>query len=538
MAAIKNRYSFLQAVDGTFVLYDDRAPIIDQIQDCTITRTSYTDSQGTTIYSYQFFDNELYQYYSTVISKYDARKKTLRQTSSRSRDSIDVNQDETEKKAVLDSAVQASQQQATSQSPQLQTVREGYGETPDRLKVDSLTNNVKEYGGDISALVYPSDLITNQTGYNGCYTVFFISEHPGSSIANVESFKAPTKYVPTVEGGAIATTMPNVNDDHYKSLTSLAAGGGAAYLFGRAVAKAISGYEALKSNSSGFSPMGQLLGSLAAGVVAVGAGGVTKSLTEAFADKITVLQNNTNYRQLAVTIALPTPRIEDKHTLKWDGSKGAAIGGGILQMLSGLNGIEGIDAGKLFSLDGINEIKRFANQQNKRGESLGDAAATNIGGALDALALKTLGNQNSEFGTTIAALSGKAVNPRKEQLFDDVEFRTFTMSFDLAARNVSDMKNIESIIRIFKYHAYPELTPGNFMWIYPAHFDIVHYYRNGVNYHMPRHATSVLTNIDVDYAGGQSFISVHHDGSPVMMKLTLTFVEIAVLSRDSIKKGY
>ena len=202
-----------------------------------------------------------------------------------------------------------------------------------------------------------------------------------------------------------------------------------------------------------------------------------------------------------------------------------------------LQGANHADPEKLFSLTGAyDELKRVANLTDERGNKISDTTMTNAKGALEAFTLSTVGNK--AINPALSVIAGRKVNPRKEQLFNDVGWRTFTMQFDLAARSAKDMENIESIIRVFKYHAYPELTPGNYMWIYPAHFDIVHYYRNEVNYHMPRHATSVLTNIDVDYSGGQNFMSVHHDGSPVLIKLTLTFAEIAILNRDSIAKGY
>lgn len=535
MAVIKNRYSFLQAVDGTYVLYDQRIPVVDQIEDCTVSKTVYTDPQGVVVNSYDVVDPKLYQYLDKQLSKFNTNRKTVRVNSTPTpRGTFSFTKVEThiEQIELMDSITKASQQQQQNAdtSYQMQTVRQGYGEIPDGYQVDQLTGNTKDYGGELGSLVYPCDLVTNQTGYNGCYTVFFISEHPKSSIAKLSSLALEKDFYNSAEKGGIQSIGNQVDQDQVQKLAIGAASLGAGALFGRYAGKAIEMASGLKSGAQGLSPAAAQLaavGSAAAG--AVGGAGVAM-LADKFKDQISVLQNNTNYKRLNMAIALPTPKLEDKHVLKWDGSHGATLGGGVLQMMTHAN-FKG-------SGDTANELTHAAAQTNARGESIGNALGNALGPAADALLTKALADSNNELGTTIAALSGKAVNPRKEQLFNEVEFRTFTMSFDLAARNTTDMKNIESIIRVFKYHAYPELTQGNYMWIYPAHFDIVHYYRNQVNTHMPRHATSVLTNIDVDYAGGQSFISVHHDGSPVMIRLTLTFVEMAILSRDSIKKGY
>lgn len=532
MGSVKNRFSFLLSEEGTYVLYDNGKPVVEQIVDPSISVTSTTDpNTEITTYRYSYYDERLYAYMRNLTDRLLTNTSRQKRATRQQQQVIEVDNTQPAAKQTNDQAANAAAQSA-AQNAQLQTVRQGYGTVPNSNKVDSLTKNTGAYGGGIGSLVYPSDLITNQYGYNGCYTVFFISEHPGSSIGQLESFHT-TSLNPTVEGGAIAQSSQGVSQELIQEAVTT----GVSFAGGYAIAKrAASGIKKLASGSLDKNWMG-VLGSLGSNVGGVLGGMAINDILEDNKKDISILQNNTNYQQLNVAIALPTPRIEDKHVLKWS-AQDTTLGGGVLQMLQGSNNV---NVERLFSMDGLDELKRVANLQNERGEKLSTAAAANVKGAVDALIMSQFGKNNGllgGFGSTVGVLAGKRVNPRKEQLFDDVEFRTFTMSFDLAARSTKDMENIESIIRIFKYHAYPELTPGNWMWIYPAHFDIVHYYRNDVNTHMPRHATSVLTNIDVDYGGGQSFISVHHDGSPVMIKLTLSFTEIAVLNRDSIKKGY
>lgn len=538
MASVKNPYSFLRSVEGTYSFYDNQKLVVEGIVNPSIQLTIETDpNTQQTLYKFEYFDDKLFAYMQQgSLRRARARTATVQPKSNVTIVSKEQSAEYKKQMNAKQASDKATQQNTSNPDGFLQSMESGYGgkgSTPNNEKINALTKNTGAYGGGISSLVYPADLITNPYGYNGCYTVFFISEHPGSAIARSKVLDAGGQFI-NAQGSNIQSAGSSIDKENYEYIQKKVLQVGVGIAVSKFASKTIQGTQALSSGSINKSASGALFGSLlslGAGAAAAGGAGL---VYDKIKDKISLLENNTQYQQLNVAIALPTPRIEDKHTLRWDGSKGAAIGGGILELIRSANGVN-ID--RLFSLDVFDELKRVGNLQNERGEKKGSVVANTAGAAADALAMSMASN-NSEFGTTLAVMAGKKVNPRKEQLFDEVEFRTFTMQFDLAARSAKDMENIESIIRIFKYHAYPELTPGNFMWIYPAHFDIVHYYRDQVNYHMPRHATSVLTNIDVDYAGGQSFISVHHDGSPVMIKLTLTFNEIAILSRDSIKQGY
>ena len=108
----------------------------------------------------------------------------------------------------------------------------------------------------------------------------------------------------------------------------------------------------------------------------------------------------------------------------------------------------------------------------------------------------------------------------------------------MIARSVEDTNNIKKIIRVLKYHQYPELTMDNFLWIYPAEFDVVHYYRDKPNEYMPRHATSVLQEVSVNYGDGEDVMNLHYDGSPLNVGLELRFTEIVQLNKASILQGY
>lgn len=374
-----------------------------------------------------------------------------------------------------------------------QSVSGGYGDVPNRSTIQTLVGNVKGYGNCLASLVYPADLLSgdkNNHAYDGNFTVIFISEHQDSKISSViRNSNSSNNYIKNA-GSAIDSTKANP-----KAVQTIAtvAGVFAGSTAGQKLAGSLYSMASstLTGGSSGNTPTVVKILSGLAGAAAGGAGAYT-------------LSNKAEYVQLKTAIALPTPTVVDQHTLQWNDSS-AAIGGGILAGL----------------------------------EKLGDANTSNFSLANEVAQAAILGSAGiANSSDTISRYSGKAANTRPEQIFKGVDFRSYTLEFALAARSQAEVDSIESIIRVLKFHAYPELSPSTFLYIYPAQFDVVHYFNDTINTHMPRHATSVLKSITVDYSGGNQSMQYHSDGSPVIINLKLDFVEIAILNKDSIRKGY
>ena len=376
------------------------------------------------------------------------------------------------------------------------SVENGYGDVPSRSTIKTLVRNTSGYGSGLSSLMYPADLLddenTGKHNYNGSYTVMFISEHKDSTISHVRNFTTSTKYINN-QGSSFATLTP----DAQNSAVTVAGGTAAALLASKGISNNSNAVKSLLSSTLGKG--------IAAGLTAQIVGTAAAASLGAYVTSKTI-ESRTEYTQLKTAIALPTPTMVDQHNLEWD-QKDTMLGAGLVQLAS----------------DG--QADGYINTMINGSKDIATAAALttlNTAGAAD----------------TLATMIRKAPNTRREQIFQNVGFRTFTLEYSLAARDRDEVSMIESIIRVLKYHAYPELSPSTFLYIYPAHFDIVHYFGNTVNSHMPRHATSVLKSIQIDYSGGNSFMSFHHDGSPVYITMRLEFVELAILSKDSIKKGY
>ncbi len=140
------------------------------------------------------------------------------------------------------------------------------------------------------------------------------------------------------------------------------------------------------------------------------------------------------------------------------------------------------------------------------------------------------------------AITGLAINPREEQVFQGVSTRTFDFTFSLAPRNPSEAVEINKIIREFRKYSHPSTRSGAFFLSVPAEFDI-RYYKitpNGTaleNLFLNRIGRCSLTNINVDYTPN-GINATFEDGSPVRTSVTMTFTELRPLVREDIEEGF
>ena len=138
----------------------------------------------------------------------------------------------------------------------------------------------------------------------------------------------------------------------------------------------------------------------------------------------------------------------------------------------------------------------------------------------------------------LSAQSGLAPNPKKENLFKSVDFRTFQFDYMFFTRNSEEAANVRNIIKEFKVHMHPEYKDdNNFLFIYPSEFDVF-YYNNGVeNMNIHRHTSCVLTEMSVNYTPNAMF-NTFDDGMPTQINVQLTFKELAILTKQQIEDGF
>tara|TARA_Y100000310_G_scaffold85857_1_gene82684 strand:+ start:448 stop:1620 length:1173 start_codon:yes stop_codon:yes gene_type:complete len=178
--------------------------------------------------------------------------------------------------------------------------------------------------------------------------------------------------------------------------------------------------------------------------------------------------------------------------------------------------------------------------------------ASKAAGFVDGLAQIT--NTELNMSSAISSVTGTVRNPRKEQLFESVGFRTFEFTFNLFPKTKQESHQVMEMVKLFRFHAYPEIVPNQAFYRFPSEFQIsfidLKYPTNNpfqspgsngvvaeVNQWLNRIARCALTNVSTQYFPMDS-MSTFADGAPTMVNITLTFSEMEALSRNHIKAGF
>ena len=155
---------------------------------------------------------------------------------------------------------------------------------------------------------------------------------------------------------------------------------------------------------------------------------------------------------------------------------------------------------------------------------------------------ETLGSQNSmgelfeivkagaPGGDLLKQTAGRTVNPLKFQLFEGVNFRTYSYTFNLRPKNIEEATVIQEMIYAFKLSMLPGTTgQADRIYTFPNEWAIRFRgpFKDNIDYPL----VSVCTGVDVNYADGQSF-ATFNDGMPTSVGLTLNFTETATLTRQ------
>lgn len=175
---------------------------------------------------------------------------------------------------------------------------------------------------------------------------------------------------------------------------------------------------------------------------------------------------------------------------------------------------------------------------------VGAAGAEAAAGLLGAAGRK-LGVVGEGIENVLLQSYGYAQNPQIEVLFDTTDMRQFEFVFNFLPRNKAESEAVLRIIRMFRFHAAPEIpeTFAGRYYIPPSEFDIQYMFidDNGQIYENPalhKFSTCVLESIDVNYVGATGQFVTFSDGRPVNIELRLRFKEIEVIHKELIRNGY
>jgi len=350
-----------------------------------------------------------------------------------------------------------------------------------------------------AALTYPLDLFTDREIYGGNYVVFYINVPSNSALIKGKPEFTTSLDTAQLRGG-IASAEYEVGTIAVVNAVKLGAVTGIISALKTGSFKGVAG-PALKATVVG--------AALAAVTVAATNVNIVEGVTN-------ILSTKRQNRRLLTSIALNVPQ-------SLSARYSADYGPEDMDTSAGIADIAG---------DLARAIKVGTKSGSAGMDALGVAGTNAINvGVAQALKIPGIGGFNS-------AATGLAANPKKEQVFTGVDFRIFNFEYNFAPRNLDEADHVREIINMFKLHMHPEFKDDRgFLFIYPSEFDIFYYKDGKENLNLPRHTSCVLTDMTVNYAPNGSF-NTFADGMPSQITVSLTFKELAILTKAEIQDGY
>jgi hypothetical protein len=351
-----------------------------------------------------------------------------------------------------------------------------------------------------NSLCYPDDLLEYESTniYGGNFVVFYINVHENSMLWNEGSGNEsiPADQVVPRTAGTVAGSTYNSTD-----VTAVAAGAGAI-----AADKANIGGRAIETIS------GDKVSGVLKKAVNYGTGAAAGAAVASMIGNL-----NPQYKRMKQAIALHVPTdLSIRYSVAWESED-----------LAGSSAIMGT----------VEAARKALTKGNSPQDTMSKDSSSGVldagKGYITGLALKTPG-----IGQLISKKSGVVGNPKKEQLFKSVDFRTFTFTYNFFPRSLEEYTKVQNIIYQFKLHMHPEFKDDSqFLYLYPSEFDIFYYQGNQENLNLHRHTSCVLTDLSINYTPQGTF-STFNGGVPSQINITMTFKELALLSKETIMDGF
>jgi hypothetical protein len=370
--------------------------------------------------------------------------------------------------------------------------------------IDSTAKNrFKDTKYDVSSHSYPSDLM-GSPAYGGNYVIFYINVNVDSKLlkdgGGGKSVITDDKSFTRERGPLLAQNLGGAGVVAAGVSQNAARGGVVGGLAGGAAAG-----PGLINRSAGAAG-----GALKGSAVAAAPGAVGLGVAAALAGS-----TNRQQQRLRTAIALHIPnQLQIRYGMQWsEEDTGTAL---------------------LLPLAGGAAVKALGNL------ATGNLAASGQQAKDAAAGVAAFGLSGGVPGTNtgvVSAATGLAFNPRKEQVFKGVDFRSFQFEYQFFPRNSAEARAVLDIIKTFKIHMHPEFKDTNkFLYIYPSEFDISYFTNGTENTAIHKHTSCVLTEMTVNYTPNSQF-TTFADGTPTQINIQLSFRELAQLDKDMVAGG-
>ena len=155
-----------------------------------------------------------------------------------------------------------------------------------------------------------------------------------------------------------------------------------------------------------------------------------------------------------------------------------------------------------------------------------------------------LGQESLNSEQAITAELGVVMNPRKEQIFQGIDMRSFVYNFTFIPRNKEEAKTVADIIKVFRFHAYPELSANSAFFNFPSEFEIKHRVYDSTeggavkdNPVVPKLNRCFLEKITTNYTPDEVYYAFKN-GMPPKITLSLSFKEAEYITRQHVNEGF
>ena len=393
-------------------------------------------------------------------------------------------------------------QRAEGNTPQVQErARElGYIEPP-RANQPSMYNTIGGARGfegskyEVRNFVYPDDLHSNRTEYGGNFVIFYINVVHDPQLNNgdgnldlngnpVQTLSVPDEALLSRDRGQLNALGLDQEElvgsiAAQSAVTAIAAGG-------------------LNATTLKGAAGGAAINTVGAGAVAAYAPSATRQT-----------------KRLKSAIALHVPnQLQVRYSSQWSEEDTAAFA--MTQNVSG---------------NMVTALKNAVSSTGMSDENVSDSANSMGTAGANIFLSKGMG------AGAVSVATGLAANPKKEQAFKGVDFRTFSFDYQFFPRSEQEAQNVLNIVKQFKYHMHPEMKDDrNFLYLYPSEFDIAYYHGGVENMNIHRHTSCVLTDLNINYTPNGVF-TTYRNGMPTQINVAMTFKELAVLTKEKIRDG-
>ena len=161
-----------------------------------------------------------------------------------------------------------------------------------------------------------------------------------------------------------------------------------------------------------------------------------------------------------------------------------------------------------------------------------DEQLANIGPLARQAALQGVaGGMKTTANHLLSVKQGQIYNPNIELAYTGPGLRTFSFRFKMVPKSQAEATAINNIILQFKKESAPKAVSGG-MYEIPKVWQVTYMSGGGQNQYQNKFKPAACTSVVVQDNVGVGYYSAHKGGAAIETSLTLTFMEVDVITRD------